>query len=61
MANMFYCRFHDTYWLLKQCVKSLQNEVDINDLPKLEKDCALRMRELCEQYLKLTEIKEKNE
>lgn len=61
MANMSYCRFHNTYWDLKQCVESLQFEVDINDLPKLEKDYALRMRELCEQYLELTETKEQNE
>ena len=60
MANMSYCRFHNTYWDLKQCVESLQYEVKINDLPKLEKHYALRMRELCEQYLKLTEIKGKN-
>jgi hypothetical protein len=60
MANMSYCRFHNTYWDLKQCVESL-HEVDINDLPKLEKNYALKMRELCEQYLELTEIKEENE
>ena len=60
MANMSYCRFHNTYWLLKQCVESLQSGVDMNDLPKVEKNHALKMRELCEQYLKLTEIKEEN-
>ena len=58
---MSYCRFHNTFWDLKQCVESLQYEVDINDLSKTEKDYAFRMRELCEQYLKLTEIKEENE
>jgi hypothetical protein len=61
MANMSYCRFHNTFWDLKQCVESLQYEVSISDLPKLEKDYALRMRELCEQFLKLTEIKEEND
>ncbi len=64
MSNMRYCRnllFHYTYWDLKQCVESLQYEVGINDLIENEKDYALRMRELCEQYLKLTEIKEENE
>ena len=60
MANMSYCRFQNTFWDLKQCVKFLQCK-GINDLTKTEKNCALRMRELCEQYLKLTEIKEKNE
>jgi hypothetical protein len=61
MANMSYCRFHNTYWDLKQCVESLQWEVGINDLTVNEKDYALKMRELCEQYLKLTEIREENE
>jgi len=58
MANMSYCRFQNTFWDLKQCVESLQYEVDINDLTKTEKNYALKMRELCEQYLKLTEIVE---
>jgi hypothetical protein len=58
---MSYCRFHNTYWDLKQCVESLQWEVGINDLTVNEKDYALKMRELCEQYLKLTEIREENE
>jgi hypothetical protein len=57
---MSYCRFQNTFWDLKQCVESLQYEVGISDLPKLEKDYAFRMRELCEQFLKLTEIKEEN-
>jgi hypothetical protein len=61
MANMSYCRFHNTFWDFKKCVESLQYEVDINDLTESEKHFALRMRELCEQYLKLTEIKEENE
>jgi len=60
MANMSYCRFHNTYWDLKKCVESL-HEVDINDLTKTEKHYALRMRELCELYLKLTENEEENE
>ncbi len=61
MANMSYCRFHNTCWDLKKCVESLQYEVGINDLIENEKAYALKMRELCEQYLKLTEIKEENE
>jgi len=61
MSNMSYCRFHNTFWDLKQCVESLQYEVDINDLPDVEKNYALKMRDLCEQYLKLTETEEKNE
>jgi len=61
MANMSYCRFHNTFWDLKQCVESLQWEVGINDLLENEKDYALKMRELCEQYLKLTETKEEEE
>ena len=61
MANMSYCRFQNTFPDLKDCVESLQWEVSINDLSKTEKDYAFRMRELCEQFLKLTEIKEKNE
>jgi hypothetical protein len=58
---MSYCRFQNTFSDLKDCVESLKGEVSISDLPKLEKDYALRMRELCEQYLKLTEIKEQND
>ena len=61
MSNMSYCRFQNTFSDLKDCVESLQWEVSISDLPKLEKDYAFRMRELCEQYLKLTETEEKNE
>jgi hypothetical protein len=60
MANMSYCRFHNTYWDLKKCVESLQYD-GIDDLTVNEKKYALKMRELCEQYLKLTEIKEENE
>jgi len=60
MSNMSYCRFQNTFPDLKDCVESLQWEVSISDLPKLEKDCALKMRELCEQYLELTEIKGEN-
>jgi len=59
MSNMSYCRFRNTFPDLKDCVESL-HEVGINDLPKLEKDYALKMRELCEEYLELTEIKEQN-
>lgn len=61
MANMSYCRFHNTFWDLKKCVESLQYEVKINDLTVNEKHFALKMRELCEEYLKLIEIKEENE
>jgi hypothetical protein len=61
MANMSYCRFHNTYWDFKKCVESLQYEVGINDLIENEKHFALKMRELCEQYLKLTETEEENE
>jgi hypothetical protein len=61
MANMSYCRFQNTFSDLKDCVESLQWEVSINDLTEVEKNYALRMRELCEQYLKLTEIKEEND
>jgi len=61
MANMSYCRFHNTFSDLKDCVESLQWEVGINDLTVNEKDYALKMRELCELYLKLTEIKGEND
>ena len=61
MSNMSYCRFQNTFWDFKKCVESLRYEVGINDLTKTEKDYALRMRELCKQYLELTEIKEENE
>jgi len=58
---MSYCRFHYTYWDFSKCVESLEYEVGINDLTEVEKIYALKMRELCEQYLKLTETEEKNE
>ena len=61
MSNMSYCRFHNTYWDFSKCVESLEYEIGINDLTEVEKNYALRIRELCEQYLKLTEIKEQNE
>jgi hypothetical protein len=61
MADMSYCRFQNTFWDFKDCVESLQYEVGINDLTEVEKNYALKMRKLCEQYLKLTEIKEQND
>ncbi len=57
---MSYCRFQNTYQDLKDCIESL-DRTDIKDLPDIEKKYALKLRELCEQYLKLTEIKEENE
>ena len=55
MSNMSYCRFHNTYYDLKDCV---ENFTDLNDLSKWEQSYALKMRKLCEEYLELVEEEE---
>jgi hypothetical protein len=60
MANMSYCRFQNTYQDLKDCIESL-DRTDIKDLPDIEKKYALKLRELCEEYLELSEVEEEEE
>ena len=61
MANMSYCRFQNTYQDLKDCIESIEYRTDIKDLPEIEKKYALKLRELCEEYLELSEIEEEEE
>lgn len=55
MANLSYCRFQNTYYDLKDCV---ENFTSLHDLSKVERDYALKMRKLCEEYLELVEKEE---
>ena len=58
MANMSYCRFQNTYYDLKDCVESITS---LHDLSKTERDYALKLRELCKEYLELSEVEEEEE
>ena len=57
MSNMAYCRFENTYSNLKDCVDSLEVK-NLEELSDQEKKFAEAMRELCEEYLELTEEEE---
>jgi len=57
MSNMAYCRFENTYSDLEDCVRSL-GEKSLEELSDQEKKFAEAMRELCEEYLELTEEEE---
>ena len=61
MANMSYCRFQNTYQDLKDCIESIEYRTDIKDLPETEKKYALKLRELCREYLELSEVEEEEE
>jgi hypothetical protein len=54
---MAYCRFENTYSDLEDCVRSL-GEKSLEELSDQEKKFAEAMRELCEEYLELTEEEE---
>ena len=58
---MSYCRFQNTYQDLKDCIESIEYRTDIKDLPAMEKKYALKLRELCEEYLELSEVEEEEE
>ena len=57
MSNMAYCRFENTYKDLQDCVHSLE-EKSLEELSDREQKFAKSMRELCEEYLELTEKEE---
>ena len=57
MLNMSYCRFENTYKDLQDCVHSLEIK-SLEELSDQEKKFAKAMRELCEEYLELTEEEE---
>jgi len=57
MSNMSYCRFENTYKDLQDCVRSLGKK-SLEELSDQEKKFAKSMRELCEEYLELTEEEE---
>ncbi len=58
MTNMSYCRFENTYHDLKDCI---ENFTDLNDLSKSEQVYALKIRELCKEFLEYTQNEEENE
>jgi len=58
MANMSYCRFENTYYDFKDCVMSITS---LHDLSKTERFYALKLRELCKEYLELSEVEEEEE
>ena len=55
---MSYCRFQNTYQDLKNCVESITS---LHDLSKTERFYALKLRELCKEYLELSEVEEEEE
>ena len=68
MANMSYCRFQNTYRDLKDCVESLESNYNLkygfrnlDNLSSNEKKYALKLRELCREYLELVESEEGEE
>jgi hypothetical protein len=54
---MSYCRFENTYKDFQDCVRSLGRK-SLEELSDQEKKFAKAMRELCEEYLELTEEEE---
>lgn len=59
MSNMSYCRFENTCTDLQDCVEVLEYKCEFQDLSKSEQHYALKMRDLCKQYLEATESFEK--
>lgn len=59
MSNMSYCRFENTYGDLEDCVEALE-ENKLEDLSDRERKFAERMKDLCKEYLELTETEEED-
>jgi len=59
MSNMSYCRFENTYGDLSDCVDALE-ESGLEDLSDREKKFAEKIKDLCKEYLELTETQEEN-
>lgn len=60
MANMSYCRFHNTRVDLEDCVNALENSMkhkgtyvdeDFDEISQEEIRAAKGMRDLCERYI----------
>ena len=53
MSNMSYCRFQNTSFDLADCVNSMVEAYNLEDmgLSESEKKAMNRMRKLCEQFL----------
>lgn len=60
MANMSYCRFHNTRIDLEDCVNALENSMkhkgtyvdeDFDEISQEEIRAAKGMRDLCERYI----------
>jgi len=49
MSNMSYCRFENTYNDLRDCYDALDDGID--DLSGTERDCALKLIELCNDII----------
>ena len=56
---MSYCRFENTYGDLEDCVEALE-ENKLEDLSDRERKFAERMKDLCKEYLELTETEEED-
>lgn len=61
MANMSYCRYHNTRIDLEDCVNALENSMehkgsyfdeDFDEISQEEIRAAKGMRDLCERYIK---------
>ena len=59
MSNMSYCRFENTYGDLRDCVKALK-ENRLEDLSDRERKFAEWIKDLCKEYLELTETEEED-
>ncbi len=59
MSNMSYCRFENTYGDLRDCVEALE-ENRLEDLSDRERKFAESIKDLCKEYLELTETEEKD-
>lgn len=66
MANMSYCRFENTFKALKDCIQFLKENGnytsirDLNNLSETEMHYALRLGNLCLEFLEFTENQTKN-
>lgn len=67
MANHRTARFQNTYQDLRDCFDFLESngvyntQETINNLSDTERNYALKLRKLCEEYLELSEYEEEEE
>lgn len=52
MANMSYCRFENTYSDFQDCITAIEEE---DELSSTEETYMLKLRDLAQEYIDLTE------